>query len=227
LKQFGVIVSSMAPRLTRISITLLTVSLLFSSIAQAENIYRWKDEDGKVYYGPVIPPEYANSPYEVLNSAGIVIETVEDPMALQEVPVEDAGKSDELEPLFTEDEVRTRSDGFLLLRYHTEEDLIMAMELEVAQLSYDIRLVNQSHSSAMVSLAAQVKNAADRQRAGVPPDLDLEKSIRALRSRLGKSDGQKAALKVREVKIRATFEENLMRYRYLTSGGTPGGVDES
>ena len=40
--------------------------------------YRWKDKDGKVHYGAVVPAEYADQPYDVLNSAGMVIDHVED-----------------------------------------------------------------------------------------------------------------------------------------------------
>ena len=37
-----------------------------------------KDKDGKVHYGASVPAEYADQPYDILNSAGIVIEHVED-----------------------------------------------------------------------------------------------------------------------------------------------------
>ena len=40
--------------------------------------YRWKDKDGKVHYGAAVPAEYAEQPYDVLNSAGVVIDHIED-----------------------------------------------------------------------------------------------------------------------------------------------------
>ena len=194
--------------------------------ASAENIYRWTDENGKVHYGRTLPPDHSNLPYEFLNDQGVVIKRVDDPMESQK-PVAEIEESDERAPLFTADEVRIRSDRLLVLLYHSEEDLIAAMEVEVDQLSYDTRLINQSQSSAMTSLAGQVKNAADRQRAGMPDDPGLGKNIYRLRQRLRKSEDQLQGLKDREIKIRASFQDDIERYRFLANGGKPGEIDES
>jgi hypothetical protein len=214
-------------KLTRISITLLIASLFFTSVANAQNVYRWTDENGDVHYGPTLPPEFANKPYEILNRNGVLLQRVDDPSALLEKPEEVKEESQELEPLFTEQEVRTRSDSLLLLRYPEEADLTAAMENEVAQLGYDIRLINQSRASALTTLATQVGNAADRQRAGMPEDPDLRKEIGSLRNRLGSSEGRLMDLRERELAIRAEFESDLKRYRYLTNGGQPGGSEDS
>jgi len=216
----------MAPRLTGISITLLAAGLVFSTLAYAENVYRWADEDGKIHYGRTLPPDHANRPYELLNDAGVVIERVEDPLALQMEPSE-TEESTELAPLFTPDEVRVRSDNLLMLRYNNEEDLISAMQVKIDELGYDARLINQSRSSTMTAMAGHISNAANRQRAGMPEESELEKNIYSLRQRLKRSEGQLIALKDREVKIRATFEQNLVRYRFLINGGRPGEIDSS
>jgi hypothetical protein len=215
----------MEARLTRISITLLCLSMVFSTFATAqERTYRWKDDEGNVHFGRTIPPEYATRPYEVLNKAGQVIERVDDPISSQKPIPEIESGTDELEPLFTEDEVRLSSDNLLILRYNTEEDLVAAMENEVAQLGYDRRLINQSRSSAMTTLAGLVKNAADRHRAGMPDDEALEKGINSMRQRLRRSETELTRLNARELKIRGSFEENIARYQYLANGGIPGGT---
>jgi len=210
---------------TRLIAILTAFGLTLSSAAWAENVYRWKDENGKVHYGATLPPEYANSPYEILNSQGVVIERVTDPAARQKALPKEK-KSAKPEPLFTEDEVRLRSDRLLVLRYHSEDDIRDEMEVEVAQLGYDARLINQTMNSAMTSLAGQVNNAADRQRAGMPVAEDTETAINKLRQRIRRNERSLAALKVREDKIRATFQKNLERYRYLENGGTPGRFPE-
>ena len=216
----------MAPRLTGISITLLVAGLIFSTQANAELVYRWADEDGKIHYGRTLPPDHANKPYEILNEAGVVIERVDDPMARQKPP-EPEEESTELEPLFTPDEVRVRSDRLLMLQYNNEEDLIAAMQIKIDELGYDARLINQSRASTMTAMAGHVRNAADRQRAGMPEEPDVEKNIHSLRQRLKRSENQLADLKVREVGIRAVFGENLERYRFLINGGRPGGTESS
>ena len=210
----------------RILLSLLVLALIVPYSAQAEDVYRWVDENGKVHFGRTLPPEHGNKPYVILNAAGMVIERVDDPMAkaLAEREPEEEKKMG-LEPLFTADEVRLRSDNLMMLRYHTEKDLIDAMENEVDQLAYDARLINQSQSSAMTTLKGQVKSAADRQRAGMPGDAELEKNIRSLRSRLRRSEKSLTGLRLREDKIRADFQEDIERYQYLTSGGIPGSIE--
>lgn len=199
----------------------LPIALSLSSAASAQETYRWRDADGKVHYTRTLPPEAANLPYEVLNSAGIVIKRVEDPLEEQK-PKETKEEPEELEPLFTPEEVLLRSDNLLMLRYHSEQELVDAMENEVAQLSYDNHLITQSRSSAMSTLRAQVKTAADRQRSGMPEDKELTANIERLRNRLRKSEQSLEELREREAKIRATFQKNIDRYRFLRDGGRPG-----
>ena len=214
-------------RLTRISITLLAFSLLLPVLSIAEETYRWKDKDGKVHFGHTIPPEYADRPYEILNSSGFVIKRVDDPLSDQTIVDVNEEVSDELAPLFTVDEIRKSTDEHLLLSYPREDDLIGAMENEIAQLGYDTRIIGTSQKSAMTSMAGHVKTAANRQRAGMPEDPKNRKNINQLRQRMARAEGELAKLKVREEKIRITFESNLKRYRYLANGGKPGSIDES
>lgn len=210
-------------------ILLLGAALLLAPPIQAQdkdNVYRWTDENGKVHYGRTLPPEYADKPYEILNDQGVVIERVTDPLARQKGPPKETKKK-ELDPLFTEDEVRLRSDRLLVLRYHSEADIEDAMQVEVDQLAYDRRLINQTQASAMTSLAGQVRSAADRQRAGMPVEAETESEINKLRQRIQRTEHSLAQLQEREAKIRATFQKDLERYRYLANGGRPGSMPEA
>lgn len=211
-------------------ILLLLAAILMTSAALAEGeVYRWTDENGKVHYGLTLPPEAANRPYEILNKSGVVIERIEDPVAHRlEQEKTPEQKSQELKPLFSEHEVRLRSDRLLMLRYQSEDDIRDAMEVEVAQLGYDARLINQSMTSVITSLTAQVNKAANQQRAGMPPDEVLTDEISQLRQRLQRNENSLAELRKREEKIRATFLDNIERYRFLANGGAPGSrIEES
>jgi len=202
----------------------LITLLLFAPVVSAQDVYRWKDDNGKVHFGRTIPPEYAHKPYEILNSAGIVIERVDDPLAAQQPEPVEVKQDEGLEPLFTEDEVRLRTDRLLLLRYPEEEDLQKAMQTEIDQLSYDIRLNTQSQAGTMTALIGQVKNAADRQRSGLAEEPELMSKINKLRRDLRSIDRKLAAISVRETEIRATFGKDLERYRYLREGGQEGAL---
>ena len=229
MTQFGVIVRRMVAKLKRIFTGFLAIGLMMPLSATAENVYRWTDENGKVHFGRTLPPEYANMPHVILNEAGIVIERVDDPMKKfrPKPKVKEKVKVKELEPLFTPDEVRLRSDNLLMLRYHSEQELLDAVDNEVAQLGYDTRLIHQSQASALSTLRSQVSNAANRQRAGIPGDPELEKSIRSLRQRLRKSEDSLVELRLREVKIRASFQKEIERYQFLSNGGQPGAAESN
>lgn len=206
----------------RVLISLLLTIALLPGSALAEKVYRWVDDEGKVHFGRTLPPEYANKPYQILNESGIVIERVDDPLARQAPEKAEEEKDKKPAPLFSEDEVRLRTDRLLVLKYQSVEDIQEAMELEVDQLAYDERLIIQSQASTMQAMAGQVHSAANRQRAGLPPDEEMEKTINSLRGRLRKSEGSLAQLRERETKIRASFAEEMERYQFLTNGGKPG-----
>jgi hypothetical protein len=210
----------MAPTLKGITGVLLAVGILLWAPLFAGNVYRYVDENGKIHYSATLPPEYANRPHEIINQSGIVIERVDPTAPKPEVKEEKKGP----EPLYTEDEVRLRSDRLLVLKYHSEEDVFEAMNLEVANLGYDARILDQAQASLEKSLSEQVKEAADRQRAGMPPDPDTTHRVEALQKRLSDNAESRAALQAREDQIRAVFMAELERYRYLRDGGAPGSI---
>ena len=206
------------------SIMVLFAILYLTPVASEEKVYRWVDEHGEVHFSRTLPPEYAHKPHQILNKAGVVIERIDDPLAKPE-PVEKVDKK--LEPLFTEDEVRIRTDRLLVLRYHSEEDILNAMELQVAQLDYDARIIGKAQNSVMKALTAEVHIVANRQRAGLPAEPKLEKNINSLRRRLLNSERSLAQLTLREDKIRISFARELKRYRFLRGGGRAGSfIDE-
>lgn len=214
----------MAPTLRWISVALLAAGGVLSwSDLPAENVYRYVDENGDVHFSATLPPEYADKPYEIISSSGLVIQR-HDPMDMT-VPVEQSAPEESASRL-TDDEVLLRSDNLLVLKYHSEADIIDAMEVEVANLGYDALLLTKERDSLIRSLAAQVKEAADRQRAGMPPDEDTTRKLRELQHRLLQGAQAKDTLRIREEQIRGVFMAELERYRYLRSGGAPGSLPE-
>jgi DNA polymerase III delta prime subunit len=213
------VIDEMAQTLRRISVAmLLAACLLGVSQLRAENVYRYVDENGDIHYNATLPPEYSDRPYEIINESGIVIERI-DPMAPKELEEEAEKKP---EPLYTEDEKRILTDRLLVLKYHSEDDVLEAMDVEVANLGYDARILDQTHASLLKSLGAQAREAADRQRAGLPPDEETTRLVAELQGRLQNGAKAMTALKAREQQIRATFMEELERYRFLTNGGEAG-----
>jgi hypothetical protein len=195
---------------------LIAVIISLSATSLVAETYRWKDKDGKVHYGAAVPAEYADQPYDILNNAGQVIERVEDTTIPLEVRAEKKIKK-EREPLISEETRRLQSDKLLVIRYSSEEDILKAQELELAQLGYDNKVINQSYQSTTASIRGEISQAADQQRAGQQVNAETQKKIDQLYIRQAQDKQKRDVMARREARIRARYQAELERYRYLTS----------
>lgn len=203
-------------RINQRIVTLLTIGVLCFSVTSASaETYRWKDKDGKTHYGAAVPAEYAEQPYDVLNNQGIVIEHVEDTSIPIDVLAEQETQG--RQPLISDEERLRQSDRLLVVQYRSEDDITNALELQLAQLGYDFRLINQSYASANTAIRDQVAQAADQQRANLPISEEQQKGIDALYARRLRDERKLVSLAKRETAIRDRFQAYLDRYRFLTN----------
>jgi hypothetical protein len=196
-------------------ITAGIISLMATSLA-AET-YRWKDKEGKTHYGAAVPAEYADMPYDILNNAGFVIEHVEDTTIPLEVIVQEKIKK-ERGPLISEETRQIQADKLLVIRYSSEEDILKAQELELAQLGYDTKVINQSYESTTTAIRSQISQAADQQRAGQQISPETQQKIDQLYARQAKDLKRQAVMTNRADQIRARYQVEIDRYRFLTTG---------
>jgi hypothetical protein len=201
------------------AVTALLAAAIFSlSVTQlAADTYRWKDKNGEIHYGAAVPAEYADQPYDILNNSGIVIEHVEDTTVPVEAIAAKKAQQKERAPLISVEERQVQSDRLLVIRYSSEAEILKALELEIAQLGYDNKVIKQSFESTAIAIRSQISQAADQQRAGQQVSAEQEKEINHLYARHAQDEKKKAAMSDREAKIRARYQSELERYRYLTS----------
>ena len=202
-----------------------TLVLFVLATPLVADTYRWKDKNGEIHYGESVPPEYADQPYDVINKQGIVIEHVEDPTERVVAPEEEKAEKKERAPLISEEERRIQSDRLLVIRYSSEDDIQNQLELELAQVGYDRKVMSQSVESTSAAIRSQVSQAADKQRAGQPITAEQQAEIDQLYARLEQDRKQLAANKAREEKIRVRYAEDLERYRFLTSESEEDGQE--
>jgi len=203
---------NMTPRIAA-ALTALILSLSITSLAA--DTYRWKDKDGKVHYGAAVPPEYADQPYDVLNNAGMVIERVEDTSVPMEVRAEKMIQK--RAPLISEEERERQSDRLLVIQYRSEDEILQALEMEIAQLGYDTRIINKSYESTNAAIREQIRQAADQQRANRPISPEQQAGIDKLYARRASDEKKRMTMARREERIRNRYQSDLERYRYLTS----------
>jgi len=192
-------------KLQRIVILIGSICLLVASVSA--DTYRWKDKDGKTHYGAAVPAEYAHQPYDVLNSAGLVIDHVEDTREPLEVRAERIVK--ERAPLISDEERQRQSDRLLVIQYNSDAAIEKALELELAQLGYDSKIIHQSFDSTTTAIRDQVRLAADQQRSGKPIIDKQQKEINKLYRRLDRDVKRIAKLDSREAEEPENTEEQV------------------
>lgn len=206
----------------------MALTLAFSQAAwtQEKKVYRWVDEDGNVHYSESLPPDFQSETHDEMRGDGIVteegvsrlppppVEEQETKVDKGELPRDKSGLK-RPEPLYSDSERQQRMDRLLLLRYHSEDELVEAMEVEINQLKYDEQLLAATRGSLESSLKSAIDEAGHRQRAGLEVSDQLIVRISNLRARLGENERSLMGLEKRENKIRDSFNRDIERYREL------------
>ena len=214
----------------RLQITFLLIAGVFlAANASAAEVYRWVDENGEVHYSESLPPNFQDQGHDVLNERGIVLdedqsltptppEEVPDEEQLQELPRDSSGMQ-RPKALYSEAELQRRMDNFLMLRYGSEQEITDAMNVEIKQLDYDRRLLTTTRESMEEAYRGQIRQAANRQRAGQQVDEKTAIEINRLQARLAENSRSLDYMEIREVDIRAEFGKQLERYRFSKRNG--------
>jgi len=201
--------------------------VLWPHSAMADKVYRWVDENGEVHYSESLPPDFKDQKHDLMDNRGIVHKedlTLKPPppkvraKAKVEEKTElprDASGMKRPEPLYSDAEFQRRMDAMLLLRYPSEQEIVDAMNVEINQLAYDEKLISTTLASARATYRGNIREAADRQRSGLPVEEGLANGLSDLRARIERSQHSLDLLKQRETNIREQFAAELEHYREL------------
>ncbi len=205
----------------------LIVGFLFVSGVEAQKkVYRWVDDKGEVHYTQSLPPDMDDKKHDVLDSRGITREEnqslVPPPPKPKKVSSKgelprDASGMQRPSPMYSPSQMKAKQDSLLLLRYDSDEEILESMKLEINNLAYDERLLTTSRDSLMEAYRGNIREAAERQRAGIELQPKLIGDIKNLKLRLADNSHSIATLKEREKRIRESFESQLERYRILVA----------
>lgn len=151
--------------------TLNTRVIFFSLIAllvveaQAANIYKYKDNQGKEIIGSQVPAEYVKNGYQVLNERGRVIQEV--PRTLTDE--ERAAQSEAMAQQRQEEEVRRQqeeADKLLLRLYRSPEEVIRRRDSTVEELDAQL--------TALTALLADAQERVDDLQTRAENNLDAD-----------------------------------------------------
>lgn len=202
----------------------MRTSLLFTAVlfalganaVQAQKLYRWTDENGKVHYTDQLPPEAAKAARDELNTAGRTVDRVERAMTAEERAVWEAEQAKLAEARKLAEE-QAKMDEVLLASYVTEADLERAFQERFDLLDRNIVSTEASANSQDKSLTDLLNHAAGLERSGKPVPANVVDSI----TRTQRNAQEQRAYLVKHQSDKATlkqeFEGALERYRAATS----------
>jgi hypothetical protein len=199
--------------------------------ADEPKLYRWVDENGEVHFSESLPPDFADKEHDVLDNSGMVRDTgqtlVPPPPPPPPPPSKEKTEDSKGElprdksgmrrpaPRYSPAELKVQQNALLLLRYDTDQEILDALDVEIKQLDYDRIVLATAGDSLTEAYRGYVREAAERQRAGIPVEDKLISDIADLQLRVADNNELIAGLRQRGIEIKKDFMAELIRYRKL------------
>jgi Holliday junction resolvase RusA-like endonuclease len=200
-----------------VSCLILLPALLSGGEVLAERIYKWVDENGEIQYGDRVPPQYATTERSVINDQGRTVKVYEAPKSPEEKAEAQALVKQQTEERKIAEQQAVR-DHSLLSTYSSEEDMLMARDSKVASVETLIQLTNSRLDSMQKRLNELANDAAEFERSGKKLPEGLVNQMKNLKEQIEHNeDFLKTKQKEKEL-IASKFDEDIKRYRELTSG---------
>lgn len=200
---------------------LLPIAVLAASLlsvdqeVHAKKLYRWVDENGRVYFSDQVPPEQVQHKRETLNQNAKVVDVVD-----QAKTAEELVQQKRLQALRLEQEKiiakQAANDKVLLATYRTQEDIERAQANKMALLDSEKKAIEGSRQRLQQQLQQQQLNAANLERNAQKVPDKLLADIAASKQQLALNEQELARhMQARQVAEEA-FEADIARFRILT-----------
>ena len=193
---------------------LLLPVLLAVTPVQAERMFKWVDENGKIHYSDRVPPHYSKHERREYDERGRTVKVYERAKTPEE-------KAEAARLAAIEEEKRRQAeqdavhDRSLLATYSSEEDMLLARDGKLASVDALIQLTNSRIESTESRLRGYAAEAAEFERSGKRVPAALQEQIRTARELIAENK-EFVKQKVNEREGIATrFDNDIARYREL------------
>src|SRR6185437_9613852 len=174
--------------------------------------YRWVDEHGVVHYGDSIPPKYARSSREILNSQGVAIGHVD----AEKTPGQAAAEAKAEERRVAQ----RQHDYFLLGTYTSVKDIESLRDERLSQIETQQTAAQQyveslqSRLNSLQNRARQFKPYSSRSDAPRMPD-DLAQELVHTLNEVRLQNQAMQARTQQEAEVRSQFQSDIERFKQL------------
>jgi Domain of unknown function (DUF4124) len=203
------------------AILLVVAAIVLPSIgsAQGPKLYKWTDENGKVYYTDKVPPEYAARDREVLNDQGVRVGAVEGEITEEERAAQaerDAAAEAERQ---AKAEI-ARHDRMLLETYLSVSDIEELRNRRLELLESQIKLTEVYLGNLRKRLVGLQKEADRFKPYTTKPDApqipeDLALDLSRTTATIALYEQTLSRTRSDQVEVRASFDRDIARFRQL------------
>jgi hypothetical protein len=193
---------------------LLLISALVISQANAANLYKYKDDQGREITGSRVPAEFVKNGYQVLNERGQVIEVVQRTLTAEER----AAQSEQLEQqrLLEQAALRQEEEDRMLLRlYRTPEEVVRRRDATIEQLEAQMIVLNSLLEDAEEKLAELEKRVVNNENAGTQIPANLTAQVEDASNEKNRLATQLVRLESEIEEAITTAEKNINRLKEL------------
>jgi len=197
--------------LIRPAVTASVVALLLFTAAASASMYRFTDENGQIVISNTIPQAASTRGYDILNSSGRVIETIDPAPTAEQIAAREARKRFE-----EKQERQLELDKKLLERFSHPDEAVRAMYRKIRELRGLSQLKRGNISVIEGQLDTEQGRAADRERSGREiAEATLEK-IRRLESNIRQIEREISAQQAEIDAVKGQFVKNIERLETIT-----------
>lgn len=207
--------------LAAITVALCTLGYAQAAEQKSGRLYKWTDENGKVHYGDMIPPQYSKQERKVLNDQGVEVKTLDAAKTPEQLAEEQRLAAQRLEQeRIASDQLS--HDRMLLATFTTEDDMVMTRDGKIAAIDGVLRVTRDRIEKIELSLADLTREAAELERGGKPISDNLHEQILGARGQIQRYLDYIASKRREQEGIRAQFEGDIRRFRELKSAQLAG-----
>ena len=182
--------------------TLLMLSLL-PLAAEAQQFFRYKDENGQIVINSSIPPEFVKNGYEIVNEKGVVLREVAPQLSDEEI----RRRRQEQERIANQE----ARDAELTKLYRSPIDVDRAMKTWLSRLDMEIRLKENRIAILRTEYNQLQSKAADQERAGQPVDEGLLADMAQIKEEIDRYQAEIDEVEVRQLEARDRFQRDRER----------------
>jgi chromosome segregation ATPase len=190
------------------------ILLSLAPVAEAKQLYRYRNADGVVVVGYQVPVDAVAGGYEVLNKEGMVIKVVPRELTPQEREEKDAEAKREAEARAEQERLR-EWDESLLLRYSTVADIEDARQRALGALQIRMSILRGNRRSLKQTVENYQAQAADLERAGKSVDVERLRAIETLQDEIASTERDIADRQVEIEALEQSFEADIERFNML------------